>query len=391
MIVRQFINWIRTAPAGERAEATRALARAWLISDLSTDDRIAAEGALLMQLDDPSPLVRQAMAEAFARSLDAPGAIVRALSADQPTVALPVLEHSPLLIDADLVDIVATGNDEVQCAVARRIALPVSVCAAIAEVGCAAAALELIENPHAELAPFSWHRIVERHGHLAAIREAMLVLDDLPSATRAALVAKLSDTLAQFVVARNWLSADRAERIATEARDRSTMNIAARSRGEDMAGLVHHLRVTGQLTAGLILRALLSGNLDLFDASLAELADLPLARVSALLHDRGGNSLHALLRRAGLPEATFAAFQVALDACHEQGFVDSDDGAARLRRRMVERVLTHCETDRGAAEPLMVLLRRFATESAREEARLFCDELVADDAIEPRYDDLIAA
>ncbi|RXT50525.1 DUF2336 domain-containing protein [Bradyrhizobium betae] len=391
MIVRQFINWIRTAPAGERAEATRALARAWLISDLSHNDRVAAEGALLMLLDDASPLVRQAMAEAFARSTDAPASIVRALSADQPTVALPVLEHSPLLIDADLVDIVATGNDEVQCAVARRIALPVSVCAAIAEVGCPAAALELIENPHAELAPFSWNRIVERHGHLAAIREAMLVLEDLPAATRAALVAKLSETLAQFVVARNWLSPDRAERVTIEARDRSTMNIAACSRGEDMQGLVHHLRVTGQLTAGLILRALLSSNLDLFDASLAELADLPLARVSALLHDRGGNSLHALLRRAGLPEATFAAFQVALDACHEQGFVDSDDGAARLRRRMVERVLTHCETDRGAAEPLMVLLRRFATESAREEARLFCDEIVADDAIDPVYDDLIAA
>lgn len=391
MIVRHFINWIRTAPAGERAEATRALARAWLISDLSADDRIAAEGALLMLLDDPSPLVRQAMAEAFARSAEAPAAIVRALSTDQPTVALPVLEHSPLLIDADLVDIVATGNEEVQCAVARRIALPVSVCAAIAEVGCAAAALELIENPHAELAPFSWDRIVERHGHLAAIREAMLVLEDLPAATRAALVEKLSQTLAQFVVARNWLSADRADRITIEARDRSTMNIAARSRGEDMQGLVRHLRITGQLTAGLILRALLSGNLDLFDAALAELADLPLARVSALLHDRGGNSLHALLRRAGLPEATFAAFQVALDACHEQGFVDSDDGAARLRRRMVERVLTHCETGRGATEPLMVLLRRFATESAREEARLFCDELVADDAVDLAYDDLIAA
>ena len=391
MIVRQFINWIRTASAGERAEATRALARAWLISDLSADDRVAAEGALLMLLDDPSPLVRQAMAEAFARSTDAPAAIVRALSADQPTVALPVLEHSPLLIDADLVDIVATGNDEVQCAVARRIALPVSVCAAIAEVGCAAAALELIENPHAELAPFSWNRIVERHGHLAAIREAMLVLEDLPAATRAALVAKLSETLAQFVVARNWLSADRADRITIEARDRSTIKIAARSRGEDMQGLVHHLRVTGQLTAGLILRALLSSNLDLFDAALAELADLPLARVSALLHDRGGNSLHALLRRAGLPEATFAAFQVALEACHEQGFAGTDDGAARLRRRMVERVLTHCETDYDVTEPLMILLRRFATESAREEARLFCDEIVADDADDLFYDELIAA
>src|SRR5437763_4413839 len=390
MIVRQFINWIKTAPAGERAEATRSLARALLISDLSTDDRAAAEGALLMLLDDPSPLVRLAMAEVFARSAEAPAAIVQALSLDQPSIALPVLEHSPLLIDADLVDIVATGNCQTQCAIARRVHLPASVCAAIAEVGTAAAALELIENPHAELAPFSWDRIVERHGHLAAIREAMLVLEDLPSATRAALVAKLSETLAQFVVARNWLSADRAERIAIEARDRSTMNIAARSRGEDMQGLVRHLRITGQLTAGLILRALLSSNLGLFDAALAELADLPLARVSALLHDRGGASVQALLIRAGLPESTFAAFKMALEVSHEMGYVDTVGGAVRLRRRMVERVLTHCATDRKAAEPLLILLRRFATESAREEARMFCDELVAEEAVALGHD-LIAA
>jgi uncharacterized protein (DUF2336 family) len=389
MIVRQFISWVRTAPAGERAEATRSLARAWLISDLSEEDRAAAEGALLMLLDDPSPLVRQAMAEVFARSTDAPGAIVQALSLDQPSVALPVLEHSPLLIDADLVDLIATGNGEVQCAIARRVNLPPSVSAAIAEVGTAAAALELIENAYAELPPFSWDRIVERHGHLAAIRESLLVLEDLPAATRAALVAKLSDTLAQFVVARNWLSADRAGRVANEARERSTINIAARSGGDDMRGLVQHLRANGQLNAGLILRALLSGNLELFDHALAELSGLPPARVSALLHDRGGASLRALLTRAGLPESTFAAFRVALEASHEIGFADTPDGAARLRRRMVERVLTHCETDGVSAEPLLILLRRFATESAREEARMFCDELVADDALAPR--DLISA
>jgi uncharacterized protein (DUF2336 family) len=391
MIVRQFISWIRTAPAGERAEATRALARAWLISDLTEDDRAAAEGALLMLLDDPSPLVRQAMAEVFARSADAPAAIVQALSLDQASVALPVLEYSPLLIDADLVDIVATADCEMQCAIARRINLPASVCAAIAEVGSPAAALELIENAYAELAAFSWDRIVERHGHLAAIRESMLVLEDLPAATRVALIAKLSDTLAQFVVARNWLSADRVGRIASEALDRSTVNIAARSRGEDMRGLVRHLRATGQLTAGLILRALLSGNLELFDSALSELSGLPQARVSALLYDRGGASLQALLIRAGLPESTFGAFRVALEASHETGFVDSIAGAARLRRRMVERVLTHCETDGQAAEPLLILLRRFATESAREEARMFCHELVAEDVIAPIPHELIAA
>ncbi|MEA2885280.1 MAG: hypothetical protein QOH32_4536 [Bradyrhizobium sp.] len=380
MIVRQFISWVRSAPAGERAEATRSLARALLFSELSGDDRLAAEGALLMQLDDASPLVRQAMAEVFCSSADAPPAIVQALSADQPSVALPVLEHSPLLIDADLVDIVATGNSEMQCAIARRVHLPAAVCAAIAEVGTPAAALELIENPYAELAPVSWDRIVERHGHLAAIRESMLVLEDLPAATRLALAAKLSDTLAQFVIARKWLSADRAGRIACEARERCTVNVASRSRGADMRALVGHLRLTGQLTAGLILRALLSGNLDLFEHALVELSGLAAARVAALIDDRGGASLDALLTRAGLPGTTFPAFRAAMEVAHEFGYAGSVGDAVRLRRRMVERVLTRCETAPDAAEPLLILLRRFATESAREEARLFCDELVADEA-----------
>jgi uncharacterized protein (DUF2336 family) len=363
-----------------------------LVSDLSDDDRAAAEGALLMLLDDGSPLVRQAMAEVFARSEDAPPAIVQALSIDQASVAVSILEHSPLLIDADLVDIVATGNAEVQCAIARRVSLPSSICAAIAEVGYAAAALELIENPDAALAPFSIDRIVERHGHLAAIREALIARDDLPSSTRLALIAKLSDTLAQFVTARNWLPAELAARVTAEATERSAVNIAAHSRGHDMNGLVQRLRATGQLTAGLILRALLSGNIELFDAALVELSGLPQQRVSALVYDRGGSGLNALLSRAGFPETTFAAFRTALEAVQEIGFVGTVEGMTRLRRRMVERVLTQCEMESSeATEPLLILLRRFSMESAREEARLFCDELVADADLMQSYDDLIAA
>ncbi len=382
MIVRQFITWVRTAPAGERAEATRCLARAWLVSDLSEDDRAAAEGALLMLLDDASPLVRQAMAEVFAHAVDAPPAIVAALAVDQASVAMPILEHSPLLLDADLVDIVAIGNSETQCAIARRSDMPVSVSAAIAEVGCPAATLELIENPVAELASFSLTRIVERHGHLAAIREALLMLNDLPAAIRLMLAEKLSSTLTQFVTARTWLNPDRAQRVAGEAMERSTVNVAAQTRGDDMTALVQHLRSVGQLNTGLILRALLSGNIELFEESLVELSDLPRSRVAAIVHDRGSASLKALLAKAGLPESTFTAFRAALDASHEIGFVGTVGGAKRLRRRMVERVLTHCETAETVAEPLLILLRRFATESAREEARLYCDELAADDFVD---------
>jgi uncharacterized protein (DUF2336 family) len=391
MIVRQFISWVRTAPAGERAEATRALARAWMVSDLSADDRAAAEGALLMMLDDASPLVRQAMAEVFARASDAPPAIVRALSLDQFSVAQPILEHSPLLIDADLIDLVRIADCATQCAIARRIKVAAPVCAAIADIGTASAALELIQNAYAELTPSSWDRIVERHGQNAAIRESMLLLEDLPAATRAALTAKLSDTLAQFVVSRQWLGADRAGRIVDDARDRSIVNIAARSRNDDMSGLVRHLRAAGQLTAGLILRALLSGNLELFDCALAELSGLPRRRVTALLHDGRSASLDALLTCASLPASTFPAFRATMEAIREIGFVGTAVGAAQLRRQMVERVLTRCETDNAAAEPLLVLLRRFATESAREEARALCRKMKTDNIIAAIQGELIAA
>jgi len=76
-----------------------------------------------------------------------------------------------------------------------------------------------------------------------------------------------------------------------------------------------------------------------------------------------------------------AAFRAALNAVHEVGFVGDYDGMARLSSRMVERVLTSCQHDEASSETLLTILRRYATESAREEARRYCDELIAEDQI----------
>jgi uncharacterized protein (DUF2336 family) len=377
MIVRDFLQWVRIASARERADATSALARAYLYSELSPDDLGAAEGAMLMLLDDPSPLVRRALADALAASPSAPPAVVLALAADQPQIAAPVYALSPLFVDADLVEAAATGTAAVQTAIASRVELPCSVAAAIAEVGNAESCLILVENHGADIAAFSMDRVVERFGHLAAIREAMLERDDLPAATRQTLVTKLSETLAGFVAGRAWLQPDRAQRVAREACEKATVTIAAASAESELRPLIRHLRASGQLTAGLVLRALLSGNIALFEEALAELTDLPVARVSALIHDRGSAGLRALFDKAKLPSSTYPAFKEAIGALRETSFGEPG-GAARLKRRMIERVLTRCE-DESADDlaPLLTLLRRFATEAARDEARLFCDDLVA--------------
>ena len=106
---------------------------------------------------------------------------------------------------------------------------------------------------------------------------------------------------------------------------------------------------------------------------------MPLARVVGIVHDRRGAGFRALYDKAGLPASTYPAFREALEAMREDGFMVEPGGASRLKRRIIERVLTRCERRARSdeIEPLLTLLRRFAAEAAREEARMFCDELVA--------------
>jgi uncharacterized protein (DUF2336 family) len=381
MIVRQFLQWLRNAPSGERADATSALARAYLHSDLGPDDRAAAEGAMIMLLDDPSPLVRQALANVFASSQAAPAVVVQALANDQPDVARDVLQRSPLLRDADLVDLVATGHPESQAVIASRFMLPRSISAAIAEVGVATACLALLENPDADVTAASIDRIVARFGHLAAIRQNVLAREDLPAATRQAALAKLSQTLAGFVTARHWLPRDHAQYAAREACEKATITLAAETHSEEIGALVSYLRASGQLTAGLVLRALLSGNIMLFEEALADLSGLPLDSVEGYIHDNTMSAFRALYRKAELPETAYPAFREAVVALREGILLGEQGDASRLKRRMVERVLARCaEQADGEVDALVTLLQRYAVEAAREEARLFCHDLVAEQA-----------
>ena len=379
MIVRQFLQWVRQAPPGERAEATSALARAYLYSDLSADDLAAAEGAMIMLLDDASPLVRRAMAEAFASAEGAPQIVVHALASDQPDVALPILAHSPLLVEDDLVDLIATGDTVMQVAIAGRQFLTRGLAAAIAEVGSAEACLTLLENPELDAAPFSLDRIIERFGHLAPIRENLMARDDLSMAMRHALLTKLSQTLAGFVAARHWLGPEHAEFTTREACEKATVALAADTSYDEVGALVQHLRQTGQLTAGMLLRALLSGNVVLFEEALAELSGMSIDRVTAYIHDKSISGFRALYREAGLPDVAYPAFREALSAMRAGLLVGEQGGASRLKRRMVERVLGACMGARSEETAARrAWLRRCSVEAARAEARLFCDDLVAE-------------
>ena len=208
MIVRDFLDWVRTAPASQRAEATSALARAYLYSDLSADDAAAAEGAMLMLLDD-----RFAAGAPRARRR-AGGKSERAAGDHAGAGGRPAADRRA---GAGAVAAVRRrrsgrcGGDRRRQRCRRRSPAapdcrvrsppPSPKSAPPRRAWCC------WKIPTPTLRLFSIERIVERHGHLAAIREALLARDDVAAATRLTLVAKLSETLAGFVAERQWLDA----------------------------------------------------------------------------------------------------------------------------------------------------------------------------------------
>jgi uncharacterized protein (DUF2336 family) len=197
---------------------------------------------------------------------------------------------------------------------------------------------------------------------------------------RSVLVAATAQALSAFVTSRSWLSAERAERVTREARESANIMISAESARDcaysSACELVAYLRQSGQLTAGLILRSLLSGHTTLFEAALCELSGMPARRVAGLIAAFRSAGFAALYDRAGLPAGLLPAFRAALEAQREFGFASESCHTVALSRTIIERVLTACEnTNEGDLDSLLALLRRFEAEALRQEARVLALDL----------------
>jgi uncharacterized protein (DUF2336 family) len=373
-IVRRFLAWAQSADADARAEAASALARAYLFSDLTAPMRAEATLAMTALIDDSSVLVRRALAEALCRAREAPRALILALAADEPEAASPVLQHSPVLTDADLVDCIATGDAEAQTALALRPNLPPRAKAALAELGRRDAVLALIGNLEIDCPAGLLGRILDRFGDDAAVRDRLLERPALPAAIRARIAVAAAKDLA--VEASLWMAPARAERVAREARDQAICTIAFSCPPDEREDLTRALRGAGSLTPALLLRSLLGGERVLFAQALAELSGLPLPRVAAFILEPQGEGFAALARRAGLKAGVTPAFRAALAAIKTHIGAPGD----ALKLPLVQKVIDACERrDDPALTKVRALLWRFAAEAARAEAADFAREASAPD------------
>ena len=372
MTVRKFLQWAEIASPAELAEAAGALARAFLSGELPEPEREEARLTLTGLLDNSSPLVRRALAESFACAANAPHYMVLTLANDSSDVAAIVLARSPLLSDAELVECAATADSFAQSAIAHRPWVSAPVAAALAEVGACKALISLAANPGAELLEFSVRRMIERYGDDRDLRAALLARPSLAASLRSDLAGAAAKALAPMVTGRAGLTPERARCLTREAREKANVKIAAETAGEtnEILNFVAHLRRSGQLTAGLLLRGLLCGNKHLLETALCELSGLAMPRVMGLVAASKSAGFAALYRKAHMPERLLPAFIAGLEAVAKSRCGGPMN--ARLQGPIVASVLHACASvNHGELDQLIAALRRLEAEAARNEAREF--------------------
>ena len=384
MVVDRFFSWVAEATVEQKLRAVEALVAAHFDTRVGDDEREAIEAALMLVADDPDLAVRRRLAEVLAEADGAPRHLLLTLLDDHPSVAVAVAARSQALIDAELVDVVAHGADEVRLAVAGRRRVGPTVATALAEAADRAACIALLDNAGADIPALALERLVERFGEFAEIRRALLARPHVPITVRHRVLEKLAEAMENLVVVKSWMGRDRAEATTRDSREKATIALAAAASAAETVVLVEHLRRTGLLTTRLMLRAACIGNLRFVEEALARLADVPSNRVAALVADGRESALRALYRRAAMPDRAWPAFHAAIEVHREllaeTGGLDGRPGdQARFSRRLVERVLTRFTAfERRDADDLLVLLRRYAADAAREHVRHVMAERMAD-------------
>jgi uncharacterized protein (DUF2336 family) len=312
---------------------------------------------------DAEVRVREALAANLKSNPNLSRDIAVILARDVDSVSVPMLSFSEVLTADDLVEIVNAQSSFAKMeAIAGRKAVDESVSAALVERGSERVVARLVSNPGAQVSEPSLHRVVDRFGDSEAVQVPLVHRAALPVTVTERLVTHVADHLRSYLLSKHEISADVAMDLVLQSRERATVGLAIGVADDALAALVRQLAAGGRLTASLVLRAICMGNLRFFEHALAALAGIPLGNVRALVHETSGAGLRALWTKGGLPDGMLPAIRAAVAVIDETELDAGANAPDRYARRILERVLTQCESFGAefAGDDLEYLLARVA-------------------------------
>ncbi|HVI91210.1 MAG TPA: DUF2336 domain-containing protein [Dongiaceae bacterium] len=341
-----------------RVDTAAKVADAFDVSHLSDKERELAGQIFRLMARDAAVMVRSTLAHHLKSNPDLPKDVALALARDVEEVSLPVLEFSSVLDDGDLIEIVRNSNVDKQKAVARREGVSTNVANALIDHGKSPSVVaELMNNKTAQLGEAEIAKALTKHGADPVVANSIVSRAQLPITIAERVISMVSEHLRDFLLSKQEISPEMVTDIVLQARERATVNLLPPgAKSADVMDLCRQLRDHRRLTPSLILRALCTGDLAFFEASLAVLSNTSLVNARLLIHDEGRLGLKTIYGHTSLPLHLYPAFRVAFDVAREAEMDGGENDRQRFATRVIERILT--QFDDLAAEDLDYLLTK---------------------------------
>ena len=256
--------------------------------------------------------VRVELSSKLAPSANAPRGVMLGLASDSFAVAEPVLTQSPVLGEADLIEVARTQGQAHLRAISQRAEVPEAVSEAIVERGDDATLGVLLRNQGAALSRQASEAAVDRAHANPELHEAVVERKSLPPDLLNELYFIVEARLRDKIMQRNaeldpqeLQAALESGRNRLAARDGAVPPDFAAAQAEIQAMISR-----GELTPTALTGMLRQGEKTKFTLALAQLSDIDFPTARRILEGRQVDPLAIVCKAAGFDRALFLTFVV---------------------------------------------------------------------------------
>ncbi|WP_017930813.1 DUF2336 domain-containing protein [Robiginitomaculum antarcticum] len=327
--------------AEQRSAATQRLCHSVRRGDLSAADRVKAAAVLQHIAGDVAAIVRRALAITLRNSPELPHNVAKILIRDINSIAVPILEFSPVLTDDDLLDILRSKAAAKVMAIARRPTLTGSIVRAVIRFGDGPALANLAANDGAPLDEAAYEDMIRLSKSDDLIEESLIARRDLPPLVVEKLIAQASEEIAIRISQRHDLPVQLAITLGQRTRERATIDFIDQSWvAKDLKLMTRRLMDEGRLTDSLMVRAACCGQMRFTEYGLAARAGISHAKAALMLHESGTFGMQALGVRARLSHLSVQTLRGAAAIFRDLETASVQYDRAYFQNLMIQRVLT---------------------------------------------------
>ena len=304
-----------------RAEAAAVIAREYAQGGFSDSEMELATTileTLAVEGEDP---VREALSEHLKDCESLPVNLVRQLARDSiEAVAVPILRCALALDDDDLIEIAGAGQVAQLIAIAKRDELNPEVAEALLESRNEKVVGALLGNKGADIPEPLLNRIIDEFGTFTSFHTLLVDRPFLPLTVIARLLLVIPEEMKERLLERHELNAKFAQLLTRVGQENSISKDASKApKAVEAPKLVQALSHKDGLTPVLILRALLTGDLEFFESAMAVRTQMTVEPAKTLIYSSSPKGFKGLYTRSNLPTELMRAFRIALDYIIEVG------------------------------------------------------------------------